>query len=132
VHERGKQVGLLPRGRNRVFAPAIQSVKDDLPSVECLPIESQLEEHGHPTDMGAQGLQVLAAGHVPCVGSFGHAQRSAELTVRRVRLTADVRGTRHGGGRPDQVRQVRAECSQPLRLTRIAVCQPVGEVEQTF
>ena len=39
MHERGKQVGLLSRGCNREFAPAIQGVKDDLPSVECLPIE---------------------------------------------------------------------------------------------
>ena len=39
VHERGKQVGLLSRGRNLEFAPAIQGVKDDLPGVECLPIE---------------------------------------------------------------------------------------------
>src|SRR5215218_1543659 len=39
MHERGKQVGLLSRGCNPEFAPAIQSVKDELPGVECLPIE---------------------------------------------------------------------------------------------
>jgi hypothetical protein len=66
------------------------------------------------------------------VGGFGHAKRSAELAVRGVRLTQDVRRPGRGGGRPGQVRQVRAECSQPLRLAWIAVYQPVGEVEQTF
>src|SRR5829696_7800527 len=39
VYERGKQVGLLLRRSNLELAPAIQGVEDDLPSVECLPIE---------------------------------------------------------------------------------------------
>jgi hypothetical protein len=64
------------------------------------------------------------------MGGFCHTQRRVELTDRGVRLGADVKRTRHGSGRTRSVGQVRAERGQPLRLARIAVEQPLSEVEQ--
>ncbi len=130
VHHRGQQLRLLLRRNHVEFARTVQGVKDGLTGIERLLVKSQLEEHDHQSNLGAQSLKVLAEGNVPVVGGSGHTQRRVELAVLGVRPGADVVRARDGCRGAGAVRHVRAQGGQALGFARIAVCQPVCSVEQ--
>ena len=90
LHQRGQHVALLPGGGDLDLAFAVERIEHDLTGVEGLLIEPELEEHGHPADVGPQGIEGHATGQVSLVSLPGHAQRRVELAPREVRLQPDV------------------------------------------
>jgi hypothetical protein len=82
--------------------------------------------------VGAQRLQVLPEGDIPIVGDPCHTQCRVKFAVLVVCCKTHVSRPRHGGGCGGAVRHVRAQGGQAVRLARIVVHGPVGDVEQSI